>query len=204
MEEKTQLAPPTILSPKEGDKVEKLVMNGEGEKFAFTELNFSFWAEYVWNPMTEVKPDGTWSFTPEGTGLEIPMQAWVRVRQRRYWPEEEISEPSEKVHYQKLLKRPEITKPLEGESLPLIDQTIQGNAYHFSTQVDIELIKVSPLPTGTYKTNITPDGSGYWKAKPNWALTPGSYVLRAMQTHTDIHGKTHKSNWTHDLPIIIK
>ena len=79
MEEKAQLDRPTILSPKEGDKVEKLVMEGVGEPLAFIELNFSFWAEYVWNPMTEVKQDGTWSFTPEGAGLEIPMQAWVRV-----------------------------------------------------------------------------------------------------------------------------
>jgi hypothetical protein len=203
MEEKAQLDRPTILSPKEGDKVEKLVMEGVGEPLAFIELNFSFWAEYVWNPMTEVKQDGTWSFTPEGAGLEIPMQAWVRVRQRRYWPEE-TSEPSEKVRYQKLLEPPRITKPLKGESLPLIEQTIQGNAYHFSTRVDIELIKVSPLPTSTYKTNITPDGSGYWKAKPNWALTSGSYVLKAMQTHTDIQGTVHVSNWTNDLPIIIK
>ena len=203
MEEKTQLAPPTILSPKEGDKVEKLVMNGVGEPSTVIELNFSFWAENLWKPMTEVKQDRTWSFTPEGPELEMPMQAWTRVRQRRYWPEE-TSEPSEKVHYQKLLEPPRITKPLKGESLPLIEQTIQGNAYHFSTRVDIELIKVSPLPIATYKTSITPDGGGYWKATPNWALTPGDYVMKAMQTHTDIHGKKHESNWTHDLPIIIK
>ncbi|EJM83286.1 hypothetical protein [Pseudomonas sp. GM67] len=203
MEAKTQLAPPTILSPKEGDKVEKLVMNGVGEPLAFIELNFSFWTEDNWKPMTEVKQDGTWSFTPEAAGLNTPMQAWIRVRQRRYWPEE-ISEPTEKVNYQKLLDRPEITKPLEGESLPLIEQTIQGNAFPLRARVDIELIKVSPLPIGTYKTSIYSDGGGYWKATPNWALTPGSYVLKAMQTITNNHGKTHESNWTHDLPIIIK
>lgn len=203
MEEKTQLAPPTILSPKEGDKVEKLVMEGVGEPLASIELNFGFGAEKTWKPMTEVKQNGTWSFTPAGKEFELPMNAWVRVRHRRYWPEE-TSEPSEKVHYQKLLEAPKITKPLEGESLPLIDQTIQGTAYHFSTLVDIELIKVSPLPIGTYKTSITPDGGGYWKAIPNWALTPGSYVLKAMQTHTDIHGTIHRSNWTNDLSIIIK
>jgi hypothetical protein len=203
MEEKTQLPPPTILNPKEGDKVEKLVMNGVGERSTVIELNFSFWAENLWKPMTEVNQDKEWSFTPEGPELEMPMQAWVRVRHRRDWPVE-TSEPSEKVHYQKLLEPPRITNPLKGESLPLIEQTIQGNAYHFSTRVDIELIKVSPLPIATYKTSITPDGGGYWKATPNWALTPGDYVMKAMQTHTDNHGKTHESNWTHDLPIIIK
>ncbi|MBD9613781.1 hypothetical protein IB245_19970 [Pseudomonas sp. PDM02] len=203
MEEKTQLAPPTILSPKERDEVENLLMEGVGEPGAFIELSFQYWDEKKWQYITEVKQDGTWSFTPEAEEFKRPAQAWVRVRQGRHWPEE-ISESSEKVNYKKLLEPPEITKPLEGESLPLIEQTIQGNAYHFSTRVDIELIKVSPLPIGTYKTSITPDGGGFWNATPNWALTPGDYVMKAMQTHTDIHGKTHESNWTHDLPIIIK
>lgn len=202
MEEKTQLAPPTILSPKEGDKVEKLVVEGVGEPFAAIELSARAWAENYWATMAEVKQDGTWRFTPEESGLNGPgRDLWIRVRQRRHWPEE-ISEPSEKVHYQKLLEPPKITIPRQGDSLPLIGQTIQGNGQPFSTRVEIELVKISPLPIGTYKASTKPDGGGFWKAEPNWALTPGSYALKARQIYLkdDI---TYESKWTNDLPIVI-
>jgi len=202
MEEKTQLAPPTILSPKEGDKVEKLVIEGLGEPFASIELNFCFWAENHWKPMADANKNGTWSFTPEGPELEAPGRKWIRVRQRRNWPVE-TSEPTEKVNYQKVLDRPRITKPLKGESLPLIEQTIQGHGHAFTTRVEIELVKISPLPTGTYKNSTNPDGGGFWTTKPNWALTSGSYALKARQIY-ERHDITYESNWTNDLPIVIK
>ncbi|MCK1791449.1 hypothetical protein [Pseudomonas violetae] len=201
MTDSSPLPPPTIVSPKQAEEVEKLLLQGTGTPGAFIEFNFSFWSADKWQAGTEVKQDGTWSFTPEGAGLDKPGDVWIRVRQMKHWPAE-TSLPSETIHYRQLLAPPVIKKPLEGESLPLIEQTIEGTAFYGSSLVDIELIKVSPLPTGTYKTSIKPDGGGFWKANPNWALTAGSYVLKARQTHTDSHGVTHVSNWTKDLPIL--
>lgn len=197
----TALPPPTIESPEQGEKVEKLVLQGTGTPGAIIEINFSFWSEEHWPTGPEVKQDGTWSFTPEGAGLDNPGDVWIRARQMKHWPAE-TSQPSEKIHYQQLLAPPVITKPLEGDSLPLIEQTIEGNAFYRSSVIDIELIKVSPLPTGTYKTSTKPDGGGVWKATPNWALTAGWYVLKARQTHTDINGTTYVSDWSKDLPIL--
>ncbi|MDB5997589.1 MAG: hypothetical protein JWP42_4725 [Pseudomonas sp.] len=197
MEEKAKLVPPDILNLKDGDIVKKFTLSGTGEPDAVIALNSNFYHESNWDHVTTVQKDGSWIFEPEGIRYVSPKKAWVRARQIRHWPSE-TSEPSEKIFFTKVLNQPEIRKL---ESLPLIDQIIEGTGMFFDTQIEIELIKISPLPTGTYKTIVKPDGSGWWKATPKWALLPGEYVLKAMQRHTDYDNVEHVSDWSEDMPI---
>jgi hypothetical protein len=203
MEEKAQLAPPVISSPEEGEDVEYLLVKGIGVPGA--SIFFSASQDGAWTFGTDVKQDTNWSFNPHGESFKEPGDQWIRVRQERHWPPE-TSEPSEKRFYKKLLERPVIIEPARGGSLPPIKQTISGRGYPipYKNVIEIELIKIRPLPSCTYTTSIETDTAGSWRATPDWVVIPGEYVLKAREVFTDFWGKEHLSKWTEDLEITVQ
>ncbi|POA28262.1 MULTISPECIES: hypothetical protein [unclassified Pseudomonas] len=198
MEEKVVvLAPPVILSPKERDEVETLLMEGTGEVGNAIFVNPYYMAETSWERVANVESDGSWKVLKPPVNFEYPKKdAWVRVRQE-HW-NGEISEPSEKVFFTKLLAPPVITKPRAGELLPQHEQMIEGTGFHLSTNIEIELTKMVP-PALTYQTSVRPDRAGWWKASPGWSLMPGPYVLKCRQVF-----KEHTSRWSDDLLVTVE
>ncbi|WP_347929029.1 hypothetical protein [Pseudomonas helvetica] len=200
MEEKIiALTPPVILNPKEGDKIDTLILEGTGKAGAaiLMESNFLDGHESPWIKKTEVKSDGHWQYPVIDKGAEIPRELWFRAKQEQYWPPE-MSEPSEKVFFTKLLALPVITKPIAGDSLHQHEQMIKGTGLYINTNIEIELTKTTP-PALTYHTTTNTDGAGWWEATPKWSLMPGPYVLKCRQIF-----KEHTSRWSDDLLVTVE
>ena len=198
----TQLLPPVLLYPTEGALVEKLELIGTGEPGAVIQIDSNYSQPGRWPDIGPVNQDGTFRIYLDTGPYLVPKSAFVQIRQKTWWPDE-TSEPTETINFEKLLERPVISVPAKGDPLPLLDQIVKGTGHTSKTRVEIELTRVSPLPTATYKTFVDPDGAGMWQAKPNWALIPGTYVMKAMQTYWAHDGKEHKSNWTDDLHLTV-
>jgi len=198
----TQLLPPFLSYPTEGATVEKLELIGDGVAGAVLQLQSNFTQQGTWHDVGTVEQDGTFCIYLSQSSYLVPKSAKIEVRQKTWWPDE-TSEPTEIISFEKLLERPVVTEPVAGGPFPLLDQTIKGTGHPVRTRVDIELTRVSPLPTATYKTNVDPDGAGGWEAKPGWALIPGAYTMKAMQTYWHFDGVEHKSNWTDDMALTV-